>query len=312
MTFLASLPDSVREAVLRMVAGADLVEVLRAIETSCERWGLELGYPMAEWGHALSIRCRRHRNPVVLKVSAQTDMLSREVAVYRASGGRGYPLVLEAAPGAVLFEAVGAPVDLAALENKHGAYAVIDLLSGLLTQVWSTPVPTVVDKIHPALALLHEIEQFDAADDSPYGPAIGRAMMYARQRLDADDPSRHVLVHGNLIEGVVRHRFSERPDADTGYLLIAPRGFRCDREYDLGGVLRDRNLPLLNSEDAVVSMRAWCAHLAKATDADAELIWQWAFLHRVAEGVRRMRGTNPLSGRPYLQASMALVSRPRG
>ena len=58
--------------------------------------------------------------------------------------------------------------------------------------------------------------------------------------------------------------------------------------------------------------RRWCAEVAEATGCDAEVIWQWSYVQRVALGLRLSNGPEPLAGRSYLQTATALISRVRG
>ena len=147
----------------------------------------------------------------------------------------------------------------------------------------------------------------------PHRPVIERALRYADQRWEANDPRRHVVVHGDPHAGHVCALPGGRFPAGLGEVLVDPGGFRCEREYDLAAISREANRAILSFEDAVVALRHWCANLAEATRTDAEAIWQWSFLQRVARGLECLTDEKTYDeGRLYLRTASWLITRRPG
>lgn len=282
---------------------------LRTLVAECAaKWDLEIGYAAVGTPTALRVRCRRRGRPVTLKVFPGADACKREAAVLRAARGRGYSLLFEvdAERHALLLESLGPP--LAAVDDR--------VITGTLVNAWSVPLtaaPEVDESTHPAAVLRAAIHAHPPTPGVPdCGRAIDRALAFAEHRIADNDPARHVVVHGEPRPDLLLSVHSPRPGAETGYVLIEPQGFRCEREYDLGVLLRESSRALLGADDPVVEARGRCAHLAEATGTDADIIWQWAAIQRVARGLTLLHGDAPLTGRLYLQAAMAMVNRWRG
>lgn len=276
-------------------------------------WQVELGYALDLPHDALVVRGRRGDAPVILKICAP-GRFTNERAILSDAQGRGYPILLEsdADSSALLLEALGSPLDASVLDQDDGGARLTDLLASTLLQAWSIEVTGLdAPELHPAEVLALEIERLRTMPDSvpDCAPAIERALAYAQRRIEDSDPARHVVAHGDAVLPNLRATLAPRPGAESGYVFVEPVGVRVDREYDLGVLIRDANRRLLTSDDPVVLARSWCARLADAVGADAEATWQWAYVHRVAEGLRRVHGPTPLAARAHLQAAMALITR---
>lgn len=141
---------------------------------------------------------------------------------------------------------------------------------------------------------------------------MDRALAYTEQRLADRDAEREVVVHGDPRPGNLRAVPAPRSGAETGHVFVAPLGLRCEREYDLGAVLLESHSWMFSAEDPVVLARRWCAELAEASGCDAEVIWQWSYVQRVAHGLSLLDGPDRLLGLSQLHAAVALVSRGRG
>ena len=131
----------------------------------------------------------------------------------------------------------------------------------------------------------------------------------AEQRLQARQPDRQVVCHGDPHEGNLLRVLSPRPGAPADAVWVDPDGFRCEPDYDLGVAVRNANKFVLASDDPVVMLRGWCARLADQTGTDAEAIWQWGFLERVSTGLYLLDRGLVDRGRRYLQAARWLISR---
>lgn len=280
------------------------------------RWDVELGYALDLPARAFVVRGRRHGRPVVVKLWPSAAGARRERDVLIAASGRGYVHLLDAdvERGVLLLEGLGS--ELAATDGGDGDARVASTVTATLLDAWSLPLDVVAPPApgeHPAQLLAGAIEGFDRRNiTADCHRALDRALAYAAQRLDDSDEAREVVVHGNPHAGNFRRVQEPREGAETGYVLVDPVGFRSDREYDLAVVLREGHRALMASDDPVVLARRWCARLAETTDTDAELIWQWSFLQRVAQGCELATGREPLIGRGYLQTACALIGRRAG
>nr|NLI49483.1 hypothetical protein [Propionibacterium sp.] len=311
-----SIPDAVRERVAQLGPQyAGWLERAPHLVAECaELWGVEVGYAVDSFSQALVVRGRRGTEPVVIKVWPQQHRFVTEERVLRAAEGRGYALLLEAdaSRNALLLEALGEALELPPTETGADAH-VLEVVTRTLMAAWTVPVSAAAaPDAHPAAVLRGLIEANPPPVDVPdCQPAIERALLYAQHRLDDSRPEDDVLLHGDPVPSSFRQVRTLRPGAESGHVLISPHGLRGERECDLGVMIREGTRPLLHAEDAVVLVRGWCAHLAELTGADAELIWQWGYLQRVAHGLALVNGPAPLSGRIYLQTAMALIDRTR-
>lgn len=309
-----TIPDAVQERVVRLgPAGLRWLEdAPRLLAEAAGRWGVELGYAVDSASPAVVVRGRRRGRPCVLKVWPDPHRFAVEERVLRAARGRGYAHLYEsdADLAALLVESLGPPLDVSQAGGA-GQAALWEVVARTLTAAWSVPLAVAEPGAHPAATLRRLIELNPPPIDVPdCRPAIERALLYAGHRLDDDHPDRHVVLHGDPAPPFFRQVSAPRTGAESGHVLISPHGLRGDREYDLGVLIRESR-PLLHEEDSVVLVRGWCAKLAELTGSDAELIWQWAFLQRVAHGLALVNGPAPLSGRIYLQTAMVLIGRSR-
>ena len=318
-TTLPPIPDALRaRAERRGDDGVRWFEQLpELLADAAAHWRVELGYGVDAPGDALVVRGRDGRGPVTLKLCPPGYDVEREIAILEAARGRGYLRLLDsdASRGALLLEAVGPGPDPADLGWRDGAGAGRSALVATLIEAWSVPLaalPASGLREHPAARLRDIVAAHPCPDDIADGDrAVARALAYAERLIDSDD-SVEVVAHGDPSPALFQGVHPRRPGAESGFVLVAPVGLRCAPEYDLGVLLRDANRPLLAAEDPVVLVRQWCAELAQQTGCDAELVWQWAYLQRVARGLESLEGPSALLGRTYLQAAVGLVSRRRG
>jgi len=95
-----------------------------------------------------------------------------------------------------------------------------------------------------------------------------------------------VLCHGDPHPANALAVTRPRPGAESGYVFVDPAGFICEPAHDLGVTVRSFAGEVLACGDPVTLLRAWCARLAGTAGADAQAIWEWAFIERTALAVR--------------------------
>jgi streptomycin 6-kinase len=89
----------------------------------------------------------------------------------------------------------------------------------------------------------------------------------------AHDDDRAVLVHGDV------HQWNTL-EAGDGFKLIDPDGLLAEPEYDLGILMREDPVELLDGDPHERSR--W---LASRTGLDATAIWEWGVVERVSTGL---------------------------
>jgi streptomycin 6-kinase len=103
------------------------------------------------------------------------------------------------------------------------------------------------------------------------------AVACAERRIAAHDDERAVLVHGDI------HQWNTlRIDDDprTGYALIDPDGLLAEPEYDLGVMMREDPVELMDGDPW--DRARW---LAAQTGTDVTAIWEWGVVERVSTGL---------------------------
>ena len=103
--------------------------------------------------------------------------------------------------------------------------------------------------------------------------AVDAALACAERRIDAHDDERAVLVHGDV------HQWNT-VEAGRGFKLVDPDGLLAEAEYDLGIVMREDPLELLDGDPH--ERARW---LAQHSGLDATAIWEWGVVERVSNGL---------------------------
>lgn len=97
-----------------------------------------------------------------------------------------------------------------------------------------------------------------------------------------------MLVHGDV------HEWNTL-EAHDGFKLIDPDGLLAEAEYDLGVIMREDPLDLLEGD-----LHERARRLAALTGLDAGAIWEWGVVERVSTGLLCTRiGLQPV-GRQML------------
>lgn len=123
----------------------------------------------------------------------------------------------------------------------------------------------------------HQAERIPAAWEQAGRPClpctVEHALVFASRRIAAHDDERAVLVHGDVHEWNVL-------EAPGGFKLVDPDGLLAEAEYDLGIVLREDPVELLDGDP--YGRARW---LAARTGLDATAIWEWGVIERVSTGL---------------------------
>jgi streptomycin 6-kinase len=121
------------------------------------------------------------------------------------------------------------------------------------------------------------VESITSAWDELDHPCSERAIDYAiecaERRIAAHDDERAVLVHGDVHEWNALR-------AEDGFKLVDPDGLLAEAEYDLGVVMREDPVELLQGDP--YDRARW---LADRSGLDATAIWEWGVVERVSTGL---------------------------
>jgi streptomycin 6-kinase len=104
--------------------------------------------------------------------------------------------------------------------------------------------------------------------------AVDHALVCADRRIAAHRPERAVLVHGDV------HQWNTLQTRDGGFALVDPDGLLAEPEYDLGVLMREDPVELMDGDP-----RERARWLADRTGCDPVAIWEWGVVERVSTGL---------------------------
>lgn len=252
----------------------DLPELAADLE---REWSIAIGPPYDDATEAFVAGATlSDGTPAVLKlhIPRPGDHAGREITVLRMARGQGCARLLraDAARGALLLERLGPSLHQLKLPiaRRH------EILCSAAAEIWRPAggcgLPTGAQKGRQLA------DSIPAAWEELGRPcserAIGYALACAAKRIAAHDDERAVLVHGDV------HQWNAL-QAGRGFKLVDPDGLLAEAEYDMGILMREDPVELLQGDDP--HQRAhW---LAARCNLDATAIWQWGVLERVATGL---------------------------
>jgi streptomycin 6-kinase len=250
-----------------------LPELIAEIE---RRWSITVGRPFDDPTEAyVAEATRRDGTPAVLKllVPRDSDAAAHEITALRLTDGAGCVRLLrdDAARGALLLERLGRSL----YECARPVGARHEILCAAAAHVWRPAaghgLPTGAEK---GRRLVDSITQrWEALDHPCSARAVDHALTCAASRIAAHDDERAVLVHGDV------HQWNTL-ESGNGFKLIDPDGLLAEAEYDLGIIMREDPVELLEEGPWTRAHR-----LAGLTGLDATAIWEWGVVERVSTGL---------------------------
>ncbi len=284
----ADVPIVVRNEAVALGAEAwleDLGSLVRDLEAE---WSVDVGraYPDATEAFVAEATLA-DGTPAVLKllVPRSRDSARHEITVLRLADGEGCARLLRSdeARGALLLERLGPSMrDLGLPFSQR-----LDLLCDAAAQLWrpapDAGLPTGAEKgrwLAERITVLWE-----ELDHPCTERAVAHAVACAERRIAASDEERAVLVHGDV------HQWNAL-QAGAGFKLVDPDGLLAEPEYDLGILMREDPLELLEG-DPFDRAR----YLAARTDLDPTAVWEWGVVERVSTGLLSAQiGLQPVGG----------------
>jgi streptomycin 6-kinase len=200
---------------------------------------------------------------------------ANEIAVLDLAGGDGCARLLrhDAERGALLVERLGRSLFELGLPLARR----LEILCATAARMWRPApgcgLPTGADKARWLVD--HIVRTWDEIGRPCAERTVERAVEDAARRTAAHDDERAVLVHGDV------HQWNALETLDgRGFKLVDPDGLLAEAEYDLGILLREDPLELLDGDP-----RQRARWLAARTGLDATAAWEWGNVERLATGL---------------------------
>ena len=288
----------------------DLPGLLAELE---QAWELSIGPPLSGGSSAYVAPVTTASGNAVIKIAMpRWDSpygFQQEIDTLLRADGRGYAGVFkfDYERRALLLEQLGPSMHESKVEPKQA----IHLLCKTFQQAWLVP-PGADQTLHApeykAQTLAQLIrELWDTLERPCSEHIVSQALEFARRRLDAFDPQRCVVVHGDPHPANALLVRAPRAGAESGYVFVDPEGFLCEPEYDLGVVLRDWNEELLATAEPLALAHQYCQLLAKDSGLDEATIWEWGFIERVSSGLYLCAYGSRELGQPFFTTAQRLL-----
>ena len=281
------VPEVVRQKAFAVGAGRWLDELPLLVASIEKEWSIEVGAAYGDSTEAFVARVAcADGTAAVLKliVPRSGDAAVNEIAVLRLTGGEGCVRLLraDAARGALLLERLGPSLHELALpiRKRH------EILCSTAARVWRPApgcgLPTGADKSRWLAEFI--TTTWEELDQPCSERAVDYAITCAARRAEAHRDESAVLVHGDV------HQWNAL-QAANGFRLVDPDGLLAQPEYDLGIIMREDPLDILDTDPH--ERARW---LAARTGLDATSIWEWGVVERVSTGLLGTKvGLQPVS-----------------
>lgn len=273
---MIAVPEAVRRKAENLGLESWLEDTEGLVSSLEHDWGLRSGRVFDDATEALVLEAElEDGTQAVLKllVPRSSDAAGDEIRVLSNAGGDGCAHLLRSdlARNALLLERLGPsmyqlqlPMDL---RHHHLVQAV--------SRVWRHPPdPTLRSGSLKAELLIKGIQEMWEQLDRPCSEAaVDHAIRSATNRREAFSEYRARLVHGDV------HQWNAL-QFETGFKLIDPDGLFAEPEYDLGIIMREDPVELLQGDPMDRAQR-----LAASTGLDPTAIWEWGVVERVSTGL---------------------------
>jgi streptomycin 6-kinase len=303
------VPEVVRNKALTAGASTWLDELPSLIASLERDWDITVGRPFPDATEAFVAEVSGPE-PAVLKlmIPRPGDHARHEITVLRLAAGDGCVRLLRADEprGALLLERLGRPLHELGLPLTRR----LEILCATATRLWrpapGCDLPAGAEK---ARWLTGYIESTWPALGRPCTEqAVDYALACAARRLQAHDPDRAVLTHGDIHEWnvlAVPRSHQHRDPAPGTFKLVDPDGLLAEAEYDLGVLMREDPVELRQGDPW--ARARW---LARRCGLDATAIWEWGAVERVSTGLLcTMIGLQPV-GREMLATADYIAALP--
>lgn len=273
---VVEVPETVRRKALVANAGEWLDELPGLIAGLERDWAITVGRAYRGATEAFVAEATMaDGTPVVVKalVPRAANDVANEITVLHLTNGAGCVRLLrhDQDRGALLLERLGPSLaDLAVpIGRRH------EILCSAASRMWrpapGSGLPTGAQKGRWLVDFI--VKTWEDLGRPCAERAVEHALACAERRIAKHDDERAVLVHGDL------HQWNTL-QAGADFKLIDPDGLLAEAEYDLGIVMREDPVELLEGDP---HERAWW--LAARTGLDPIAVWEWGVLERVSTGL---------------------------
>lgn len=268
-----------------------LPELIESLEAD---WDLRAGEPYTDSSEAYVARAElADGTPAVLKLllPRDDDAARNEATTLRIAGGEGCARLLreDLARHALLLERLGPSLHDLGLPFTQRQQILCDTAQRVWRPAPDAGLPSGAVKARWLIEFIHET--WEALDRPCAEEAVAHAVACAERREAAHDDERAVLVHGDV------HEWNTMQAGDD-WKLVDPDGLLAEPEYDLGVMLREDPLELMEGD--AMARAHW---LADRSGLDPVAIWDWGAVERVSTGLLLTRiGMQPI-GRQMLEAA---------
>lgn len=275
---MIEIPAAVRAKAMVHGARQWLDDLPSLVADLARAWSVTVGRTFPDATEALVAEAvTADGTPAVLKLVIPRDGVphaAQEISVLRLADGQGCARLLRAdvERGALLLERLGRSLyDLGLpVPRQH------EILCTVAQRVWrpapDAGLPTGADKGR-------WLADFITATWAELGrPCAERTVAHAlscvNRRIVAHDDERAVLVHGDV------HAWNALEAGDGEFKLVDPDGLLAEPEYDLGVIMREDPVELMQGKPYDRALR-----LARLTGRDPVAIWEWGVAERVSTGL---------------------------
>ncbi|MEM8903310.1 MAG: aminoglycoside phosphotransferase family protein [Actinomycetota bacterium] len=278
---MLGIPEIVRRSATEAGAGEWLRELPALVDDLAEAWGLVIGEPMDGGTESLVVTVTLDdATPAVLKLllaRASDPLLGpagrHEETALRLADGNGCARLhrSDVDRGALLLERLGPSLSELGLPLAERLEIMCDAASRLWRPAPTAGLPTGATK---ATWLIGSVRSTWEQLGRPCSErVVEHAIACGERRRAAHTDERAVLVHGDI------HQWNTLA-SDRGFLLVDPDGLLAEPEYDLGILMREDPVELLDGDP--YDRARW---LAERCDLDVVAIWEWGVIERVSTGL---------------------------
>jgi streptomycin 6-kinase len=278
-------------------------------------WGLAVGRQFTDGTEAFAAAATlADGTPAVLKLLIPrpydtANNALHEITVLRLADGEGCARLLrsDADRDALLVERLGRPLSELGLPlgRRH------EILTETAAKVWRPAawcgLPSGAEKGRWLADRV--VQQWEALGRPCSGRTIEHAVACAERRVAAHDDERAVLVHGDVHQWNALEALDGSDGGSGGGLkLIDPDGMLAEPEYDLGIIMREDPLELLDGDGLPGGPGGRARRLAEWTGLDPVAVWEWGVIERVSTGLECTRIDLQPVGREMLTVSDHLAA----
>ncbi len=299
------LPDLVRQRALRNGAAGMLwlAELPRVVAELAQRWGLELGeaFTGGTAGYVVAATDVSGR-ACVLKIAMPLDMndrdtFARSVRAHELAAGQGCAELYahDASVPAMLLERLGPNLAVLGLAIP----AILDAITATLRSFWLPVTDDNCLRTGPDQArwlARYIADTWDELGQPCERAVIDQALRLCARRIEAFDPVKAVLVHGDA------HGWNTLDAGGGTYKFVDAEGLWSEREHDLSVAMREYNEPLVDG-DTPRLVRERAELLAERCSVDAQAVWEWGFIERVSTGLANARDLDNNHGATFLEVA---------